>query len=120
MTAYTLLTDREIRYYPADAADALQRARQAVEELRLTVAALTKERDETLKALYEVGDSHMRVVDERRAAEAEHALMHETLREIAEYSPYTADRFDCVSMIFAARAALARVEASDAKEGNDA
>ena len=48
---YDLLTDREIRYYPADAADALQRARRAVEDQRRIIAALERERDELRESL---------------------------------------------------------------------
>jgi len=52
MTAYDLITDYERTYYPQNAQDALQRARRAVEELRVTVAALERERDDLRESLH--------------------------------------------------------------------
>jgi hypothetical protein len=60
MTNYDLLTDFERNYYPQNAQDALQRARRAVEDQRITIAGLTKERDdlrESLRLALAVGES---------------------------------------------------------------
>jgi len=60
------------------------------DELARRLAVLRAELAAAQRAFYEVGDSHMRVADERRAAEAERDRLREAMEEIVrlyEYGP---------------------------------